>query len=115
MARFRGSVGYATDQETAPGVWREVITEKSYFGDVLVNARRLVPASPETLNDNLAVENSISIVADAYAVENFSAMRYVNWNGSNWTITSVKVLRPRLILTIGDLWNGDTPGAPSGS
>jgi hypothetical protein len=108
--RFHGTVGYGTDTETAPGVWSEVITEREYYGDVLRQARRLEPSSavPATLNQDVTVENRFSIVADAYAYDNFSKMRYVGWNGSNWTITTVEVQRPRLIMTIGALWNGNT-------
>lgn len=108
--RFYGAVGYATDAETSPGVWTENITEKNYYGDVIRSARRLETASlsSATLNDDVTLENSFSILADAYAYENFTKMRYVSWNGSNWTITNVEVRRPRLILTIGDLWNGNT-------
>ena len=105
--RFYGAVGYAdADVETAPGVWEPNMVEKLYFGDVIRSARRL--ESTTVLNDSVTVENSFSIVADAYAVENFSKMRYVSWNGSNWTVTNVEVRRPRLILTVGDLWNGRT-------
>lgn len=113
MARFHGAVGYATSQETAPGVWKDVITERSYFGDVVRSARRLEP-SGENLNSNVRAENSFSIVADAYATEHIFAMRYVHWQGQNWTITNAEVRRPRIILSIGGLWNGDTAGSPGG-
>jgi hypothetical protein len=105
--RFHGAVGYAdADVETAPGVWEPNMVEKIYTGDVIRSARRL--ESTTVLNDSVTVENSFSIVADAFAVENFDKMRYVSWNGRNWTITNVEVQRPRLILTVGDLWNGRT-------
>jgi hypothetical protein len=108
--RFHGPVGYAEDTETAPGVWSEVITERSYYGDVLIQARRLEDSAlvPQTLNPNVTAENRLSIVADAYANDNFAKMRYIRWNGDNWTITRVEVQRPRLILSIGELWNGNT-------
>ena len=61
-----------------------------------------------TANDDIAFENNFSIVADAYAYENFANMRYVVWNGSKWRVTNVEVRRPRLILTVGKVWNGDT-------
>jgi hypothetical protein len=105
--RFCGIVGYAdTDVETAPGVWAEQIVAREYRGDVIRSARQL--ESTTTLNDSVTLENSFSIVADGFAYENFSKMRYVSWNGYNWTITNVEVRRPRLILTIGDIWNGET-------
>ena len=108
--RFQGTVGYATDVQTAPGVWAEAITEKNYYGDVLIQSRRLTDSDlvPQTLNKNLTVENRLSIVADAYAYDNFAKMRYIRWNGANWTVTRVEVQRPRLILSIGELWNGNT-------
>lgn len=108
--RFSGTVGYADSVENAPGVWEDVITERSYLGDVNRDIRRLDPSSavPATLNDDVKVENNISIVADAYAYANFHKMRYVKWNGSNWAVTTVEVRRPRLILSIGGLWNGST-------
>jgi hypothetical protein len=111
--RFHGAVGYADSQETSPGVWEEVITEIEYFGSVTRAQRRLEGPSltVPVLNENLAVDNSFSILADAYAYENFEKMRYVSWNGSNWRITNVEVRRPRLILMIGALWNGATPSA----
>lgn len=109
--RFHGTVGYAVSTETAPGVWQDVITEKAYYGDVVRNARRLVPPSliPPELNSNLTLENSFSILGDADAYANYKNFRYVNWEGNRWTITNVEVMRPRLILTIGELWNGNTP------
>lgn len=115
MTRFRGPVGYADSVESAPGVWTDSITEKVYTGDVIRNSRRLVDAelALQTRNTDISVENSFAIVADAYALKNFIKMRYVGWNGENWAITNVEVRRPRLILTIGGLWNGDTPSAPN--
>ncbi len=108
--RFHGTVGYAIETETSPGVWKAVITERTYSGDVIRNARRLETSalSPPALNDDVSLENSFSILADAYAYENITRMKYVSWNGSNWKISSVEVRRPRLILMIGDLWNGNT-------
>jgi hypothetical protein len=108
--RFHGTVGYAADEQTAPGVWDEAITERTYYGDVIRNSRRLGPPStvpPET-NSEISLENSFSVLGDAYAYENFMKMRYVLWEGSYWAITTVEVQRPRLILTIGGLWNGNT-------
>lgn len=109
MAKFYGKIGYAETTQTAPGVWdTEHIVEHTYTGDVIRNARRY-EQNPESTNQNLNVNNSISIVADAYANNHFFAMRYVEWMGVRWQITNVEVQRPRLILTIGGVYNGATP------
>lgn len=109
--RFSGTVGFATNEQTAPGVWQDVITERAYRGDVVRNARRLEPVLqvPPEANAPLALENSFSILADAHAYENYIHIRYVLWEGARWRVTNVEVRRPRLILTVGELWNGNTP------
>jgi len=108
MARFYGRVGYGESVETAPGVWEDQIVEHSYFGDVVRNARTL--REGENLNPDLSVQNSISIVADAYANDHFFAIRYVEWAGTLWTVPSVEVQSPRLLLRLGEVYNGPTPG-----
>lgn len=113
MAKFYGVIGYVETKETAPGVWVEQITERNYCGDILRNTRRY--NAGENLNDNIDVNNQISIVADAYAYQNFFAMRYISWMGSLWKITSVDVERPRLILTIGGVYNGNQTGTAESS
>lgn len=109
MAKFYGKVGYADSQEQAPGVWRDVITERSSFGDVIKNTEKW--RSNENLNDDLVLENRISIMADPYAYQHYSSIKYVEWMGALWQVTKVDVQRPRLILTIGGVYNGETPEA----
>lgn len=105
MAKFYGVIGYVETKETAPGVWAEQVTERKYYGDILRNSRRY--NAGESVNDNIDINNQISIVADAYAYQNFFAIRYISWMGSLWKISSVEVERPRLILTIGGVYNGN--------
>lgn len=108
MAKFYGSVGYGETKETAPGVWEEdVVIEKKYYGDILQSNRRL--ESGEQLNDDINVSNKISIIADPFAYQHFFNMRYVNWMGARWKITNVEVQQPRLILSIGGVYNGPIP------
>ena len=107
--RFHGVVGYGESVETPPGsgVWVDKITEFPYTGDVIRNTRNLVEG--EHLNDDVTVGNSISIVADQYAVDHFFKIKYVHWSGVRWTVTQVEVRSPRLILSIGRVYNGPVP------
>ena len=109
MAKFYGEIGYGDSQETPPasGVWVDDIVEFKYFGDVIRNTRKL--ESGEGLNDNITLGNSISILADQYAVEHFHKIRYIRWAGTLWTVTNVEVRSPRLILSLGSVYNGPTP------
>ena len=107
MARFYGRVGYVHESvETSPGVWDEVIVEHSYYGDVLRNSRNIIQG--ENINPDLSVSNIISIVADAYANDHFSAIRYVEWLGVLCTVPNVEVQSPRLLLNLGEVYNGNT-------
>lgn len=107
MAKWFGKIGYAETVETEPGIWVDQITERSYFGDVIRNMRSL--QSSGSVNDDINISNSISIVADPFANQNFHSMRYVEYMGALWKITNVDVQYPRLTLTIGGVYNGDTP------
>lgn len=107
MSRFHGVVGYGQQVESVPGVWVEEITERSYFGNVIRDSRNL--REGENLNSDLSVSNSISVVADAHAYQQFTDIRYVEWHGIKWTVTEVEVQRPRLILRLGEVYSGPTP------
>ena len=103
MAKFYGNVGFAETVETEPSVWEEKIVERPYFGDVLRRSRRL--ESSGNVISNVNVTNEISIVADPYANQNLFAMRYVEFMGTKWEISNVDVQYPRLVLTIGGVYN----------
>ena len=100
--KWYGKIGYAEQVETAPGVWEEKTTVRQYYGDVVRNIRKL--ESSGGVSDNINVSMEISIVADPYAIQNFHAMRYVEFMGSLWKIHNVEVNYPRLILGIGGLY-----------
>lgn len=106
MNRFYGKLGYGESQESPAdsGVWVDVITEYPYYGDIIRNTRQLDRS--DNLNDNVSVGNSISIIADEYAYQNFSDIRYVIWNGKPWTVSEIEVRAPRLILTLDKVYNG---------
>lgn len=113
--KFYGIVGYCESVEETgdrEGNWVDKCTERKYYGDVLRNTRKW-DSNQESINDDLNINNSFSIVADAYAYEHFYAMKYVKWMGANWKVTNVEVQRPRLILTIGGVYNGPTASTPS--
>lgn len=108
MAKYYGEIGYgeSVERPAGSGIWIDQITEFPYFGDVIRNSRRL--ESGENLNMDISVGNSISIVADEYANEHFFAIKYIRWAGVLWTVTSVEVRHPRLILALGSVYNGPT-------
>ena len=104
MAKFCGPIGFAATEETKPGVYKDKIVERIYSGDLLQYSSD--NQSTDQLNDDINITNEISIIADPYANQNFHAMRYVEFMGTKWKITNVEVQYPRLILTVGGVYNG---------
>lgn len=102
-------IGYGITSETSPGKWELQVIERPYYGDM---TRYKASAQPgESLNDDIELKNDASIIADAYAYQNFASIRYITIMGVRWKIRSVEVQRPRLLLSIGGVYNGPTPEA----
>lgn len=101
--KYYGQIGFADTVETVPGVWSNQIFERNYYGDLVRNTRRL--SSSDKVNDDINISNEFSILADPYTNENFFKMKYITYMGSKWKITDVRVEFPRLILTVGGLYN----------
>jgi hypothetical protein len=108
--KFHGKVGYGQTMEMSPGVYEDVIVEREYYGDMQRASRQVVPG--ENLNPDLSLGNTIEIVADSYANENFFNIRYVEWRGQRWTVSNVMIQRPRLVMYLGEVYNGPTAAAP---
>lgn len=103
--RYYGEIGYVEQVMTKPGVYEEKITKRNYYGESTKVISKWQTGSG--LNDNVEITNTISIIADPYAYDHFYNMRYMEFAGAKWKIVSVEVQRPRLILSIGGLYNGE--------
>lgn len=106
MSKFYGIIGFVESQETEPGsgIWEDVVTERKYRGEVTKNYKRW--DNSEYLNDNLNISNTISIVADPFVSNKLFSVRYVKWLGSYWKVNSAEVQAPRILLTLGGVYNG---------
>lgn len=102
--KYFGKIGFVEHVETKPGIWEERQVEKDYHGDILSSSKRW--EQTERLNDNINISNRISIVADPYAYQHFHTIRYIELYGTRWLINTVEVKPPRLILSVGGVYNG---------
>ncbi len=107
MARFHGKIGYGHTVEPERGIRELQMSERSYFGDV--NSISVKSETGDQIIPNLTLGHTFSVVADAYALKNFTAMRYIEWMGTRWTIVDIKVEHPRLTIRPGEVYNGPTP------
>lgn len=104
MAIGHGIVGFVTQKEIRPGVWSEnEIVEREYGYQILSNNRRF--ESGIGLNDDISISNKISIIADAFANQNYFNIKYIKYNGAAWKVSSVEINAPRLMLTLGGIYN----------
>lgn len=104
MPKYFGKVGFVESVETAPGIWDDRIVERSFYGDVVRDLRRL--QNRTKLNDDVTITNSFSIVADKYAYANFHKIRYLEYMGTKWKVESVDASTPpRLTLDVGAVYN----------
>lgn len=103
--RFANVVGFVKTDNTKPGVWEPNFIERRYRGDVVTNIRRF--ENEEKMNNDVNVTNRISIVADSYILNNLHYLRYVCWKGQKWKVATIDIVHPRIILTLGGLYNGN--------
>lgn len=110
MSRYYGSVGYAICSENPAnsGVWKNTIVERNYYGDIIKNSIRSNIAS-NSINNTLSSNDTISVIADAYALDNYMNIKYAEVNGVRWNVTSIDIQRPRLLLYLGSIYNGEIP------
>ena len=104
MARYSGKIGYIIDEEVARGIWKPNIVEKVHYGDVVRNYKKQYNSSG-TANNGIEISNNISIVATPFAMRNFHTIQYATYMGTKWKVTSIDVQYPRLILTLGGIYN----------
>jgi len=104
MAKFHGFVGFSISVETAPGVWKEQITEREYTGDLIRLSQNHNVA--DQLNDSVVLNSRVKIAADQFAFTNLSTIKYARFDGVSWKVTSIEHERPRLVLALGGVYNG---------
>ena len=105
MAKWFGMIGFSETSETSPGVWTANIVERPYYGDTIRINRRF--ENDSKVNEDIKVGVQISIVADPFAYNNFHSMKYIEYMSSKWVVSTVEPQYPRLILSLGGLYNGE--------
>lgn len=105
MSKYFGKIGFGVTEETRPGVYVSTITEGEYYGDIVRNSRRLEGGGK--VIDDLSINMTLSIVADPFAFNNFHQLKYAEYNGAKWKATTVELSYPRLIITLGGVYNGE--------
>lgn len=103
MAKWSGKIGYATTEEVEVGLYQEKYVEKPYYGEINTDIRRRRDTGK--VNDDLSITSELSIIADPFAMENFSNIAYAIYMGTKWKVESATVQFPRIVLSLGGVYN----------
>ena len=103
MGKFYGTIGFVKTEESSPGVWQPVTEEYGYCGDLIRNIER--NDSGNKVNRDVSLNNQVSVICNRYAQENLQFIKYVRFLGTAWTVTSVEINYPRLVLNLGGVYS----------
>ena len=107
MSKWYGKIGFVETVDKGYGVWKPEVVEKYYFGEIKRNTSKWSSNSRST-NYNVNISNQISIISDPYLEKSLQSIRYIEFMGALYDVTDIEVRYPRLILSIGGVYNGET-------
>lgn len=103
--RYCGKIGYVvTVDDDTTGICASSTVEKVAKGDVLTNHLRVTDGV--NINPDITISNRVSIVSEPFLLNNFQNIRYATWRGTKWAVESVEIALPRVILSLGGVYNG---------
>lgn len=106
--KWSGIVGFFIEEEVfkngvGTGVWKKTITDKHYVGDILRDYRNV--ENSQQVNDNININNTISIIADRFIDDHIMDIAYISFKGYKFKVKGFTQNYPRLELTVGGLYN----------
>lgn len=113
MGKYFGNVGFATQQETEPGIWETIIVERPYSGEILDNRWRT--GSSSNVNGELTLNCDFSLLIDPYMIKNHVFIAYISYMDIKWEVTGATPNYPRIVLTVGGVYNEDETRTPETS
>lgn len=97
-----------------PGVFSDSMKEIPVTG-LLLREGQYPNRSVEGTVTNVALQNRISIVMDSRIEKHIFNIRWATFEGVKFAVTSIEVKRPRIVLTLGGVYNESTGEAQATS
>lgn len=104
MAKYAGLVGYVTQEQKVPGVWSSVENPRMMKGDILRQYSTNQDGSK--VNGDVSFNHRISLIGDAYSFANYFSIKWIQNDNIKWKVTSIEIQRPRIIVSLGGVYNG---------
>lgn len=115
--RVSSILGVSMDQvedPQHPGVFSDSMKEIPVTG-LLLREGQYPNRSVEGTVTNVALQNRISIVMDSRIEKHIFNIRWATFEGVKFAVTSFEVKRPRIVLTLGGVYNESTGEAQATS
>lgn len=99
------------EDPNAPGNWKQYTVIKQYPGEWKRIESKWTPG--DKTNDDKRVNNQLEIISDPFALLNWTQIRCVKYMNVQWSVNTVTLRPPRIVMEIGGLYNA--PAKPSSS
>lgn len=105
MSKWHGIIGFSTQERSSdhPSVVKNKLVEKPYYGEMDAYAKRWQNGTGTI--DDLNVTAQLSVIMDQYLTQHIGEISYISWYGQKWKVTSVQPGHPRMIISIGGVYN----------
>lgn len=103
MSKFYGTLGYAISEEIKPGKVVYSPIERHCYGDMTRLTDQI--QSGDKAIDDLNISAQFSVMADEFLYKNFAYIRYIEYMGVKWKVTSAVPQFPRVLLNVGGIYN----------
>ena len=107
--KWYGKIGFVETVDVGDGIWKPEIVEKYYTGELKRISSKWSSNSNST-NYNVNISNQISIISDPYLEKSLQSIRYIEFMGALYDVTDIEVRYPRLNISVGGVYNGETAG-----
>lgn len=94
---------YTEPKEEGSDIFIKKEIEKMYYADVLEFSNKFT--STDKVNDDFTINNKLSIISDLFALDHIGNIAYIQFLGNKWKVKDVTIQYPRLIISIGGLYN----------
>lgn len=109
---YSGKLGMSEQQEVAPGVWEEVITEHDVVGRI--EQRREALGEGGEVLPRITTTTSVTLLARGLGYRSSAGILYLTYGGVRLVATSIVSEHPKIVIYLGEEYHGPLPSGAAG-